>query len=268
MKRVNCIVTIRHSSQAAQAWAEGNVLCPNLLTTGWLRVLPPRLFRLFHAIVWVAAQGLNGESMWAEVRRIQAPPRGGAPEPDSSLQDRLFERSYGNALPDSVDALVGILVDLGLVVRTEENGYDVLDVPLQVPVAADRLNLSRRERIMQAAIRYRLPIHRAESAVLDILAEHDDEGPLRTTLDRLATLTEYPLTLLREALASLLEQGDVSISRPLPTLRDDARFVLTANWVVSTSTVGRSPLGNKTGPPPKGPLLCPMRSGDLCVALC
>jgi|GEM_PF-5652945 len=220
-------MSIRHSPQAAEAWAKDQFLLPDLVRTGWSRVLPHRLFGLLTSIAFVATQGLTGELMWGEIRDFHD---GTKHDSDRSPRDRRFERFYGKSLPDSAEGLVDVLVDLGLVIRTHEHGEDVLDVPLPVPLAEEKLNLSRRERIMQAGIRYSLPIERAESAVLSVLDEQAEDGPYRTTLHRLATLTRHPVTLLREALASLIKQGDITMSRPPATLRDDARFLLTANW--------------------------------------
>lgn len=83
------------------------------------------------------------EGLWAGAQRCRKTRREQRAI-DESLE--RFESEYGKAWDKSLSGAIDVLVDLGLVVRYEIDGDEVLDVPDSIPTPEQRLNLNDEEK--------------------------------------------------------------------------------------------------------------------------
>ena len=121
-----------------------------MLDLGWARHLPVELAAMYLIIAAVSKGKCRGRLMWNNIKDLYSQGRRAGPPyfppPMRKEVAKRFAEEYGKPHRKSVRGSVQDLIDLGLVVKYQEEGEDVLMVPEVLPSPDTRLNLSPREK--------------------------------------------------------------------------------------------------------------------------
>ncbi len=121
-----------------------------MLDLGWARHLPFELSAMYLIIAAVSKGRCRGKLMWNNIKDLYSQGRRAGPPyfppPMKKEVAERFAEENGKPHKKSVRGAVQDLIDLGLVVKYQEEGEDVLVVPEVLPSPDTRLNLGPREK--------------------------------------------------------------------------------------------------------------------------
>lgn len=207
---------------------------PDIVSTGWIRVLPEPAFNAYGAIVQLESAGVSGDldQLGAEVFNVAgiggldgayvASVVVGEDEEAAANSSRRWEEfgvqaaRYGMPMRTARDA-IAFMRRIGLVTRAEESGRVFWRTVVPVPLIEDVLELDEATRAHEADLRWRIALMQTSNAIVQWLREQRTEAPtteVRTTLEVLAAELELDVEEARHGLDSAVtESGDIA-TRP------------------------------------------------------
>ncbi len=130
---------MRTSTERSLREAFVNTLMARVMARGWLRCLPVEAGCMLLIVATASAIGLRGEEMWEHVETLWQQSKNYRP---SSREQRAledvewrFKKMYGINYERTARGTVQLLIELGLVIRYEVEGEEVLDIPDILPMA-------------------------------------------------------------------------------------------------------------------------------------
>lgn len=121
-----------------------------MLNAGWARHLPPDVAHAFLAAAAVSVGKCTGDLMWDNIEDLyKAQTEFKAPlMPKKKAQEveKRFADEYGRPYEKTARGAIAVLLDLGILVQSQVDGKDFLEVPEVLPTPDLRLVLSEKEK--------------------------------------------------------------------------------------------------------------------------